>query len=123
MAVVEQRGLDRSGRAVLVPALRFLAIDQFVVLIDCQDAMRREAFDGEWLGDADFALVFVGFVVEVFGIGLRGNGGVDFLLSCDALLPPVRVQFSGLASEIPNRPLEPGCGSGQLERGKGPSGS
>ena len=55
--------------------------------------MRREAFDGEWSGDADFLVVVVGLVVEVFELGLGGDGSVDLLLSRDALLPPIGVQF------------------------------
>jgi hypothetical protein len=37
----------------------------------------------EWTGYADLGFVFIGFVVEVFGIGLGGNGGIDFLLTSD----------------------------------------
>ena len=47
--------------------------------------MRREALDRERPGDADLPLVFVGFVVEVFELGLGGDGGVDLLLAGDAL--------------------------------------
>src|ERR1035438_10907841 len=38
-------------------------------------------------------VVFVGFVVEVFVVGLGGDGGVDFFLAGDALFPPFFVQI------------------------------
>ena len=57
--------------------------------------MGRQAFHGEGAGDADLLLVLVGLVVEVFEFGLGGDGGVDFLLACNARLPPVGVEFSG----------------------------
>ena len=53
--------------------------------------MRRQAFYGEGTGDADFFVVFVGLVVEVFVVGFGGDGSVDFLLPGDALFPPIRV--------------------------------
>ena len=55
--------------------------------------MRGEALDGERPGDADLLLVVVGLVVEIFELGFGGDGGVDFLLAGDALLPPFRVEF------------------------------
>ena len=68
-------------------------VDQFVVFIDGQDAVGRQAFDRERPGDADLLLVLVGLVVEGFELGLGGDGSVDFLLAGDAGLPPVGVQF------------------------------
>ena len=75
--------------------------------------MRGEALDGERPGDADLSLVVVGLVVEVFEVGLGGDGGVDFLLARDALLPPFGVQLLcllgpfvvGLARDFPFFPL------------------
>ena len=71
--------------------------------------MRRQAFHCKRAGDADFLVVFVGLVVEVFVVGLGGNGSVDFLLPVNALFPPVRVNFSdflgpsvvGIAGDFP----------------------
>ena len=40
-----------------------------------------------------FFLSVVGLVVEVFELGLGGDGGVDLLLPGDAGLPPVGVQL------------------------------
>ena len=54
--------------------------------------MRAEALDGEGAGDADLLLIGVGLVVEIFKLGLGGDGLVDLLLSGDAGLPPVGVQ-------------------------------
>ena len=68
-------------------------VDQFVVLIHAQHAVRAEALHGEGTGHADLLLVLVGLVVEVFELGLGGDGGVDLLLPGDARLPPVGVQF------------------------------
>ena len=75
------------------PFFDFELIDQFVVLVHCQHAVRGEALDRERPGDADLSLVLVGLVVEVFEVGLGGDGGVDFLLAGDALLPPFGVQL------------------------------
>ena len=66
-------------------------VDQLVVLIHAEHAVGAEAFDGEGPGHADFLLVLVGLVVEVFKLGLGGDGGVDLLLPGDARLPPVGV--------------------------------
>ena len=55
--------------------------------------MRREALDGERPGYADLLFVIVGLVVEVFKLGLGGDGGVDLLLAGDAVLPPLGVQL------------------------------
>ena len=71
----------------------FEAVDQFVVLIHAQHAVRAEALDGERTGHADLLLVLVGLVVEVFELGLGGDGRVDLLLPGDARLPPFGVQL------------------------------
>ena len=55
--------------------------------------MRREALDGKRPGDADLSLIVVWLVVEVFEVRLGGNGGVNFFLTRDALLPPFGVQL------------------------------
>jgi hypothetical protein len=55
----------------------------------------RDAFDGEGSGYAHLFRVFVGLVVEVFGVGFGGYGGVDFFLAGDALDPPLGVGLDG----------------------------
>ena len=66
---------------------RFQQIDQFVVPIDRQRAMRRKAFDCEWPGYADAAVVGIGLVIEKFVVGFGSDRGIDFLLPRDARLP------------------------------------
>ena len=93
-------------------------VNQFIVFIHPEHAVRREALDGERPGHADLLLVVVGLVVEVFKLGLGGDGGIDLLLAGNAGLPPVGVQFLrrvrplglGLAWNLPLLP-------GLLERG------
>ena len=63
---------------------------------DGEDAMGRDAFDGERAGDAHLGFVVVGFVVEEFKLGLGGDGGVNLLLAGDAGFPPGGVQFLNL---------------------------
>ena len=63
-------------------------VDQFIVLIHAEHAVGAEALHGEGTGHADALLVFVGLVVEEFGIGLGGDGLVDLLLAGDAGGPP-----------------------------------
>ena len=89
------------------------AVDQLVVLVHAEHAVRAEALDGERTGDADLLLVLVGLVVEVFELGLGGDRGVDLLLPGDARLPPVGVQLLrgvrplgiGLARDLPFLPV------------------
>ena len=57
--------------------------------------MRGEGFDGEGAGDADLFGVVIGLVVEVFGVGFGGDGGIDLALAGDTLLPPFGVEFFG----------------------------
>ena len=66
-------------------------IDQFVVFVHAEHAVGRKALDRERPGHADLLLVLVGLVVEVFELGLGGDGRVDLLLPGDAGLPPVGV--------------------------------
>ena len=84
-----REGLLRAVFAALLPC----GIDQFVVFIHAEHAVGREAFHREGAGHADLPLVVVGAVVEVFKLGLRGDGLVDLLLPGDAGLPPVGVQL------------------------------
>ena len=73
----------------------FQHIDQFVVPIDGERAMRREAFDSERPSDADAVLVDVRLVVEILESGLGGDGGVDLLFQGNASLPPFGVGVFG----------------------------
>jgi hypothetical protein len=63
-------------------------INQLIVLIHAEHAVGAEALHGEGTGHADLLFVVVGLVVEVFKLGLGGDGLVDLLLPGDAGLPP-----------------------------------
>ena len=65
-------------------------------IIRGQDAVRGQALDGERPGYTDALGFFVGLVVEEFGIGPPGDGGVDFLLAFAAQIasiPPAAVRL------------------------------
>jgi hypothetical protein len=47
-------------------------------------------------GYPQLGFVFVVLVVEEFGIGLGGDGGINLLLAGDAAIPPVGMQSFGL---------------------------
>jgi hypothetical protein len=68
-------------------------VNQLVVFVYTKHAVRAEAFDGNRPNNPDFFAVRVGLVVEVFELGLGGDGLVDLLLPGDAGLPPVGVQL------------------------------
>jgi hypothetical protein len=102
--------------SIAVPGIGY-AVDQFVILIHAQDAVGREALDGERPGDADRLSILIGFVIEVLELGLGGDGGVDLLLPGNPLPPPVGVEL--LAGLRPlcvgiagNLPLLPGLAEG-----------
>jgi hypothetical protein len=111
------------GKVCLAPysaASSFRGVDQFIVLIHAEHAVGAEALHGEGTGHADLLLVVVGLVVEVFKLGLGGDGLVDLLLPGDAGLPPVGVQLLrrvrplgiGLARNLPLLPSRtPGLSS------------
>ena len=87
---------DHLGEGFFGPVLGsvlFEPVNQFVVLVHAQHAVRAEALDREGTGHADLPLVVVGLVVEVLELGLGGDRGVDLLLPGNARLPPVGVQF------------------------------
>ena len=87
---------DHLGEGLLgsvFGAVFLQGVDQFVVLIHAQHAVRAEALHGEGTGYADLLLVRIGLVVEVFKLGLGGDGGVDLFLPGDACLPPVSMQL------------------------------
>ena len=88
--------VGRAGEAGFAFVLGDLpAVNDVVVFVHGEDAMGRDAFDGEGTGDADLGLVVVGFVVEKFKLGLGGDGGVYFLLAGDAGFPPGGVELRG----------------------------
>ena len=62
-------------------------INQFVVLVNPQHAVRRQALHGEGSRHAHLFLVVVGFIVEVFILGFGGDGGVNCFLTGDAPFP------------------------------------
>jgi hypothetical protein len=68
-------------------------VNQLVGLIHAQHAVRTEALHGEGTGHADFLVVQVGLVVEVFELGLCRNGGVNLLLPGDSGRPPFGMQL------------------------------
>ena len=95
-------------------------IDQFVVLIDRQDAMRRQALDGERPGDADAGLVLIGLVEEIFVIRLGRDGSVHLLLPGDACLPPCSMNIAGFGGPVIVRltwdfPFLPGLAEGVVQ--------
>ena len=49
--------------------------------------------DREGTGYTNLALVFIGFIVEVFVIRLGSDGGIDLFLSGDALVPPLFMEL------------------------------
>ena len=75
---------------VAEPRLRHV-VDKLVVLVNVEDAVRRDALHRKGTGDADLPPVLVGLVVEVLEVGLGCDGGVDLLLAGDAGLPPLGV--------------------------------
>jgi len=112
MGLLDPRGLevfqDHPGEIhhLAIFALGVLdAVDQFVILVHPQDAVGREALDGERPGHADRLFILVGFVVEVLELGLGGDGGVDLLLAGDTLLPPLGVKLFCFAGPSIRRPF------------------
>ncbi len=71
------------------------AINQFVVLVHAEHAVRGKALDGERPGHANYLLVVVGLVVEVFELGLGGDRRIDLTLAGDALFPPLGMELLG----------------------------
>ena len=76
---------------VAEPCLRHV-VDQFVVFVDAENAVRRNALHREGTGDADLPSVLVGLVVQVLEVGLGCDGGVNLPLAGDAGLPPLGVK-------------------------------
>ena len=72
-----------------------MGIDGVVVFIHPENPVGTEALHGEGSGDAHGFGVFEGFVVEVFELGLGGDGCVDGGLPPDAGLPEAPQGFGG----------------------------
>ena len=87
--VVEDHLLERLRRTARLLVLDLERIDQLVVLVHAERAVRAEALDGERAGDADGLRVDVGAVVEVLELRLGRDRRVDRLLPGDARLPEV----------------------------------
>ena len=90
--------LDEVAFLAVFALVVFQRVDQFIVFVHIQHPVRGEAFHREGAGDADLALVLVGFVVEILLVGAGGDGGVDFLLALDAQFPEPLVQFPDAVS-------------------------
>jgi hypothetical protein len=71
-------------------------VDELVVLVHAQHAVRRQALDRERAGHSDLPWVGIRLVVEVFLVGIAGDRGVDLALARDAGLPPTCVEAPGL---------------------------
>ena len=88
--------LQDHGREVLLPVIAGLAlgemVDEFVILVDAERAVRRQALHRERSGDPDDAPILVGLVVQVLVVRLGGDGGIDLFLTRNARLPPAAVQ-------------------------------
>ncbi|MNK99685.1 hypothetical protein D3C87_1200950 [compost metagenome] len=96
-----QVGQDQAGEVLAVLRLSLgHVVNQVVFIVHAQHTMRRQRFHGEGAGHTHLLLVLVGCVVEVLKLGLGSNGGVDFLLAGDALLPPVGVQLLGFLAPL-----------------------
>ena len=112
LEVLEDHLRKRLPRGVLGVAFREL-IDQLVVLVHAEHAVRREALDRERSRDADLPVVRIRLVVEVLELRLGRDGGVDLVLPRDACLPPITVDRLrdvgplrfGLARDLPLLPL------------------
>ena len=107
----------------IVPAARGIgeSIDQGIVGIAGNDAMRRQALDRERPGDANARSVGVGLIVEIFEFGLGRDRGVDLLLPRNPRRPPFAVNFLCLLRPIGaglprNLPLFPSRGCITLTR-------
>ncbi len=120
---------DHPGRILRQPVLRLghafaglVRVDQLIIPIHCEGAVRGEAFHREGAGDAGAGLVLIRLVEQVFDIGLGSDGGVDLLLPGDARLPPGGMGGAGflgpasvgLARDLP---FLPGFSEGGVERG------
>ena len=92
--VLQHHGREVGGlaAAVLLPPAfgRLQLVIEAVVHVDRRHAVGREALHREGSGHAHAAVVLIGLVIEVFVIGLGGDGGVDLPLPRDAQPPPPR---------------------------------
>ena len=79
------------------------AVQEFVVLVDDQYAVRGQALDRERTRHPHLPVVLVGLVVEVLVVRLCRDGVVDLLLSGDARLPPQSMRLRDLRGPCPRR--------------------
>ena len=87
----------REVRPFAVPGFRLgNAINQLVVFVHSEHAVRRQTFDRKRPGNPDLFLILVGFVVQVFKVGLGRDGRVNFALARDPRRPELLVQRGGL---------------------------
>ena len=80
-----------------VAQARFRQIDRIALLVDRQRTVRRQTLYRERTGHADLLLILVGLIIEVLGLRLRGDGGIDLLLAPDASLPPFGMKLLSLS--------------------------
>ena len=80
---------DRGKVLALAVAARLLrdALDELAIFVYGQGAVRRDTLDRELPGHADGLFVLVGPVVQVFVVGLGGDGGVYLALPCNPQFP------------------------------------
>ena len=76
------------------------AVDELVVLVDRQHAVRRQAVHRERSRHPDLPVVLVGLVVEVLVIGPGRDGSVDLMLPSDARLPPQSMRLDRLRRPV-----------------------
>ena len=111
--VVEDVGGEIAGGAVVDGRGLGHLQNQLVVLVDGEQAVRRQAFDRERPSHANDLLVLVRLVVEILDWGVGRDGSVDVLLARDAGLPPPSVETLGLGRPViggfpANLPFLPG---------------
>jgi len=91
---------DHLGKGLLLAVFAAGVFDQLVVLVHSKHAVWREALDRKRPGHTHDFLVLIRLVVELFGLALGCNRGVDLSLPRDACLPPVRVLEPRAAAAI-----------------------
>ena len=85
--------LVRAVGGDLQPQLRVAHFGTLLFFFDADRPMRRQAFHGERPRDPDSLGFLVGLVIEHLGVGLAGDGGVDFSLPVLMSLPPFLQQL------------------------------
>ena len=70
-------------------------VDELVILVHTERAVRRQTLHRERAGDADDSSILVWLVVQVLEVRLGGDGRVDLLLPRNSRLPPAAMQLGG----------------------------